>query len=145
MWVIPVNKQGRVTRVNLAGEVSMKQCQSDQQHQSDRTSAGGHQCVCVCVASSMAAWMNTVQRPRKKAASGDEKTTPLHGPPDPTSHSNKDHLLTAHRPPLPFTHTDQAKHMWFISTAFKVPRTGSHYDSVPLTATLGRWKPWCVS
>lgn len=38
---------------------------------------------------------------------------------------------------LPYlTHTNTPAHMRFISTVFKVQRTGNHYESVPLTPTL---------
>lgn len=37
---------------------------------------------------------------------------------------------------LYLTHTNLPAHMPFISTVFKVPRTGNHYESMLLTATL---------
>lgn len=44
---------------------------------------------------------------------------------------------------LYLTHTNPPAHMPFISTVFKVPRTGNHYESMLLTATLRDEKP-CV-
>lgn len=47
---------------------------------------------------------------------------------------------------LYLTHTNPPAHMWFIRTLFKVPRTGNHYDSVPLTPTHSEMKNCvCVS
>lgn len=37
---------------------------------------------------------------------------------------------------LYLTHTNPPAHMRFISALFKVPRTGNHYESMPLTPTL---------
>lgn len=45
---------------------------------------------------------------------------------------------------LYLTHTNLPAHMPFISTVFKVPRTGNHYESMLLTATL-RDEKLCVS